>query len=318
MRLLFFGSPAFAVPSLRALHSAGHEIATVVTRPDKPRGRSGRPAATPVKQAALELGLTVFEPRRASAREAVANLRAARAELGAVVAFGEILRPALLTVAERGFLNVHASLLPDYRGAAPINWALIRGEKLTGVTVIRMAPKLDAGPILAQRQASIGEDENAGELEASLARAGAELLTEVVARLAAGEAIPGRPQPLEAGFFARKLTKEDGKIDWTASAEEIRNRVRGLTPWPGAYCDLEAGGRRVRVALVRVETADDAGPARDVAELGTVVRVDAEGIVIQTGAGLLRVRELKPAGGRTMSAADFARGHRVRPGDIFK
>lgn len=316
MRLLFLGSPAFAVPALRALHGAGHCVELVVTRPDRPRGRSGRPAPTAVKEAAVELGLDVFQPESANAPDAAETLRKAGAELGVVVAYGEILSPAVLDATAQGFINVHASLLPNYRGAAPVNWALMRGETRTGVSVIRMEPKLDAGPILAQRQMAIGEDENAGELADRLAALGADAVADVVNRLAAGEELPGRPQPRRGGFLARKLTKADGRVDWSFSAEEIHNRVRGLTPWPGAYCDLQTEGRSHRVSLLG--TARTRGTAeRQHHEPGTVIRVDKDGILVETGGGPITVTRLKPSGGRAMDAADFVRGHRIRPGDRF-
>ena len=316
VRLVFLGSPEFVVPSLRALHAAGHEVALVVTRPDKPQGRSGAPMPTPVKEAARALGLRVAQPRSVNSPRSLRDMRGAGARLGIVVAYGQILSPTALAATELGFLNLHASLLPDYRGAAPINWALIRGEKVTGVSVVRMVPELDAGPVLAQRHVAIGEDENAGTLEAHLSAVGAEALADVVNRLAAGEELPGLPQPAEGKCFAPKLTKEDGRVDWTLSADEIRNRVRGLTPWPGAYCDLAAGGRARRVVLLRTAACNELA-ATGAREPGTVLRGDAEGIVVQTGAGALRIAELKPAGGRAMSAAAFVNGYRVKPGDRF-
>jgi methionyl-tRNA formyltransferase len=317
MKLLFFGSPDFAVPALRALHAAGHDIALVVTRPDRPRGRTRKPLPTPVKEAARELGLDVFQPQRSSAPESVQRLRAVRAELGVVVAYGEILSPEVLSVAERGFVNLHASLLPDYRGAAPVHWAVIRGETETGVSVIRMEPRLDAGPILDKTRVKIGEDETAGELEARLADVGAALVAAVVDRMAAGEYPPGSPQPDAAGFFARKLTKADGAVDWSESAEAIRNRVRGLNPWPGAYCDVRAAGGRHRVTLLRVE-AMASGAEAEGHEAGLVLRADEEGVVVQAGRGAVRIKELKPAGGRAMNAPDFVHGYRVAAGDRFR
>lgn len=315
MRLIFLGSPEFAVPSLRALRAAGHDIALVVTRPDRPRGRSGQPLPTLVKEVALDLGLQVYQPQRAGAPEAVARLHSMGADLGVVVAFGEILSPQLLAATAQGFINLHASLLPDYRGAAPVNWALIRGETLTGVSVIKLVPELDAGPILAQRQVRVGDDDNAEELEGKLAGAGAEILVDVV-NLLACEQHPGRPQPERGGFFARKLTKQDGRIDWSLSAEEIRNRVRGLTPWPGAYCEFESDGGRHRVTLLRTEVVDKTA-APQPHRPGTVIRADAEGIVVQAGAGFLKITQLKRAGGRAMSAVDFVHGRHVKSGDRF-
>jgi len=316
MRLLFFGSPAFAVPSLRALHGAGHDIAQVVTQPDRPRGRKGTPQPTAVKLAASELGLDVFQPARASAPEAVEALRGKRADLGVVVAYGEILSPDLLSATTQGFLNVHSSLLPDYRGAAPINWAIMRGETETGVSVIRVVPELDAGPILVQRALAIGPDETAGELHDRLSVVGAEALVELVARLDAGEEVKGKPQPVSTGFFARKLTKADGAVDWSASAATICNRVRGLTPWPGAYAELQTAGRSIRVTLLRAQPVD-CDDAEQGARPGEVVRSGEEGLFVKAGTGYVRISELKPSGSRAMSASDFVHGHHIESGDRF-
>jgi methionyl-tRNA formyltransferase len=317
MRLLFFGSPPFAVPALRGLHRAGHEIARVVTRPDRARGRHGSPVPTAVKEAALDLALEVFQPPIANAPEAVRALRDEGAELGVVVAFGEILSADLLSVTRQGFINLHASLLPDYRGAAPINWAVMRGETKTGASVIRMLPKLDAGPILAQTKVPIGPDETAGELADRLSSAGAELVVDLVGRLDAGERPAGTPQPRKSGFFARKLTKEDGRVDWRLPARAIGNHVRGLHPWPGAHCTFVGSERTVAVALLGFETSDeDADPGSN--GPGTVLSANAEGVVVQAGAGTVRITRLKPSGSRAMSAGDFARGYHVGPGDCFE
>ncbi len=315
MRLVFFGSPDFSVPALEALHGEGHEIALVVTRPDRPRGRGQKPAATAVKKVASRLGLEVYQPRTANSSDCVERLREADAELGVVIAYGEVLKPEVLATTREGYLNVHASLLPEYRGSAPINWAVMRGEQRTGVSIIRMSPVLDAGPVLASREVAIGPEETAGELHERLAHLGAEALVEVVSRLAEGRAPQERAQPAEGGFFARKLTKKDGLVNWSRAAESIRNRVRGLRPWPGAYSYLRSDGDRLRVELLRVEVAavDDAD-----AEAGTVLRADdAEGLVVRAGQGAVRILELKPAGGRAMSAVDFLHGHPVEPGTVF-
>jgi len=311
MRLLFLGTPDFAVPALRALHAAGHDVALVVTRPDRPRGRSGAPGAPQVKVAALGLGLPVYQPERANAPETVEHLRAVGAQLGVVVAYGELLGSELLGTTEQGYLNLHASLLPGYRGAAPINWAIIRGEAETGVSIIRMTPRLDAGPVLAERRVATGTM-TAGQLSDRLAVLGAEAMVEVVGRLEAGEQIAGRSQPARAGFFARKLTKEDGRIDWSLPADAIANRVRGLTPWPGAHCDFTGGGRTVRVVILQAESA-----AAEEGEPGQVLRADADGILVGAGEGAVLVRRLKPSGKREMAAADFVNGYRVSPGDRF-
>ncbi len=316
MKLLYFGTPSFAVPTLRALHQAGHPILCVVTQPDRPRGRGRRPVPPEVKKAAGQLGLETLQPEKANSAQAVRRLAGLEADLGVVVAYGEMLKPKLLSVTRRGFINAHASLLPDYRGAAPINWALIRGEEVTGVTVIRMEPRLDAGPILAKRKVPIGEDETAGQLHDRLAQVAADLVVEVVNRMDAGERVAGRPQPAETGFFARKLTKEDGRIDWSCEAREIENRVRGLTPWPGAYSTLHSSDGATRVTLLRVRAepseVGDEPP-------GTVLTADEDrGIAVRTGRGAVRIRRLKPAGSRAMSARDFLHGHHVEPGDRFR
>jgi methionyl-tRNA formyltransferase len=316
MKLVFLGSPAFAVPSLRALHEAGQEVALVLTRPDRPRGRGRKPGPTAVKRAALELDVEVYQPASANAPDAVRAIAAKGPELGVVVAYGQILSPELLGAVTGGFLNLHASLLPLHRGAAPVNWALIRGDEVTGVTVIRMEPELDAGPILAQREVPIRPDETAGELADRLAEIGAETLADVVDRLASGDEVRERPQTGEPGPPARKLTKQDGRLDWSLAAEDLRNRVRGLTPWPGAYCEVIGDDGAQRVTLLRVSVAeDDAAPGAE--EPGTVLRTGADGIVAQAGDGLLRVEELKPAGARAMSAADFVNGYHVAPGNRF-
>jgi len=314
MRLLFLGSPDFAVPALRALHEAGHGIACVVTRPDRRRGRHGRVAATPVKTAAAELGLTVYQPETVNSADAAARLATCRAELGVTVAFGEILAPRALAAAPRGFLNVHASLLPDYRGAAPINWAVIRGETATGVSIIRMTPTLDTGPVLARRKIDIAPEETAGELSARLSVLGAEALCDVVSRLAAGQTVEEQPQVADGGFFARKLRKEDGRLDWSRPAREVVDRVRGLTPWPGAYCEFRSADRSRRVTLLAAGTADGTGSGRP----GEIVEAGREGLVVRAGDGAVRILRLKPAGSRAMDAGDFVRGYRVQPGDLFE
>jgi len=326
MKLAFLGSPDFAVPTLRALHEAGHELRLVVTRPDRPRGRGRKPAATAVKQAAEELGLPVLQPRSANSPDAIDALAGSGAELGIVAAYGEILKPAVLAALPQGFLNLHASLLPAYRGAAPIHWALIRGETETGVTIIRMAPKLDAGPILAARRVAIGAGETMGELHDTLAREGAALMADVVGRISAGQDVPERPQPKSGGFYARTLTKDDGRLDWTAAAGDVCNHVRGLNPWPGAHTTFrDREGRELAVTLLQAEAAPDmpapAAPAvpdaDGQAEPGIVLAVEPHALLVQAGGGVVRVRRLKPAGSRAMAAEDFVHGHHVAPGDRF-
>jgi methionyl-tRNA formyltransferase len=220
----------------------------------------------------------------------------------------------MLATAEKCFLNVHASLLPDYRGAAPINWAVMRGEETTGVSVLEMTPELDAGPVVGERRVEIGPRETAGELFERLAREGALLAVEVLGRLERQGELTGRPQPEKTGFFARKLTKADGRIDWGLPADTVFDRARGLTPWPGAWCRFHHDGRDLRVTLLQVRPTDHPEAYR--AEPGTVLRAD-EDVVVAAGDGAVSVERLKPAGSRAMSAADFIHGYHVEPGDKF-
>ena len=315
MRIAFFGTPEFSVPTLEALDGAGHAVVLVVTRPDARRGRGRKLAPPAVKAAALRAGLSVFQPHRANQLAAVERLRSAAPELGVVVAYGGLLSGEVLSVPTHGFLNVHASLLPKYRGAAPINWAVMCGEKESGVTIIRMVPELDAGPILAQRSVPIGDDETAGELHDRLCGLGSELLLDVVSRISSGERPPERRQDASAASYAPRLTKKDARTDWNRPAGQIRNRVRGLTPWPGAVCRFLARGGAQDVILLRVAEGVEVRAARDV---GEILRADEhEGIVVQAGQGEVIIQMLKPASGRAMTAADFIHGRRVRAGDRF-
>jgi len=316
MRILFMGTPAFAVPSLESIVREGHNVVLVVTRPDAPRGRGRRASAPPVKTAALRLGLELFQPASVNEGASVERLRAARPDIGVVVAYGELLSPRTLSVPPRGFLNVHASLLPKYRGAAPIHWAIIRGESESGISVQRLVPELDAGPILAQRPVSIGPDETAGELHDRLAELAAGVLAEVLGRLDRGEPVPERPQPADGVTYAPKLTPRHRRVAWDRPAPCIRNLVRGLSPRPGAVSRFVGRDRAEDVLLLAVEASP---AAREAHRPGTVLRAeDREGIVVQAGSGSVIIRVLKPASGRTMSAGDFLRGRRVRPGDRFE
>ncbi len=316
MRIIFIGTPQFAAACLEAVHEAGHEAALVVTRPDTQRGRGRKTAPPAVKVAAMRLGLGVLQPSSVNESACVERLEAAGAEVGVVVAYGEILgRPALQSVAG-GFLNVHASLLPKYRGAAPINWVLIRGERETGVTVVRMTPRLDAGPILAQRRVPIGERDTAGDLHDRLSVVGCELLVEALNGLAGKGGAAEREQPRDGSSYAPKLTKEDGRIDWRRRAQEIANLVRGLTPWPGARCRFAGSRRTEEVTLLDVMPSGEAGPG---CEPGTILNVDdVRGIEVQSGERTVFVRCIKPASGKAMSGAEFARGRRLRKGDRFE
>ena len=233
MRLIFLGTPAFAVPTLEAIVRAGHEVAAVLTQPDRPRGRGQNAAASPVKQAALGLGLTVYQPERVRRPEAVEYLRGIDSDAMVVVGYGQIIPQVAIDLAPLGIINVHASLLPKYRGAGPIQWAIVRGETRTGVTTMRIDAGLDTGDMLLKAETEIGRDENAVELGRRLAVMGAGLLVETLEGLLGGKIVAEKQDDTQA-TLAPLLKKEDGAIDWTQPAQAIHNRVRGLQPWPGA------------------------------------------------------------------------------------
>ena len=298
------GTPEFAVPSLERLAQTTHELAAVVTRPDRPQGRGQRVASPPVKTAAERLGLPVLQPESLKDPAALEQLRGFGADLFVVVAF-VILPRTVLGIPERGCINVHPSLLPRYRGAAPINWAVIRGERETGITTFLLTPRVDGGEILYQQETAIGADETAGELHDRLMVMGAEVLAETVDALDRGDTTP-RPQP-EAGVTrAPKLSREDGRIDWESDGESIRNLVRGTNPFPGAFTVFR--GRELKVHRVTPKAA--AGVP------GEVLRADGkEGVAVGTGSDALELVQVQPAGKRRMSGSGFVRGYRVAVGE---
>jgi methionyl-tRNA formyltransferase len=295
VRVAFAGSPQAAVPPLRALVDAGHEVAVVVTQPDRARGRSGRPSPTPVASAAEELGIPVLRPRTINDPEVIEAIAATGARALAVVAFGQILRDAVL---ERWpSINVHFSLLPAYRGAAPVERAIMDGATATGVTVMQMDAGLDTGPMLASRRVEIGEDEDAGSLTARLSELGGPLLAEVLADLEAGRLRPV-PQPEEGVSFAPKITAEDRALDLSRPADELARRVRALSPHVGAT--LAVGGQPFKVWAARARPEPAPAPLEAVGGR----------LVAATGAGSLELLELQPPGRGRMDAASFLRGWR--------
>ncbi len=240
MRLVFLGTPAFAVPTLEATVKAGHEVAAVLTQPDRPRGRGQNAAASPVKEVALRLGLTVYQPERVRRPEAVEYLRGIGCDAMVVVGYGQIIPQAVIDLAPMGIINVHGSLLPKYRGAGPIQWAIVRGETRTGVTTMRINAGLDTGDMLLKAETEIGPEENAIELGRRLAVMGADLLVETLEGLRSGRIVPEKQDDAQA-TLAPLLKKEDGAIDWREAALDIHNRVRGLQPWPGAQTRFRGG-----------------------------------------------------------------------------
>ena len=306
MRIVFMGTPDFAVPSLEGLVAAGHQVLGVFCQPDRPVGRhQNRLQPPPVKRAALEHGIPVFQPVKLRDGTALEQLRELEPELIVVAAYGRILPDDILALPPMGCVNVHSSLLPKYRGAAPINWAVLNGERETGVTIMYMASELDAGDIIAQISTPIGEEEDAAALYDRLAALGGKLLVETVERLAQGTA-SRRPQDHTQATFAPMLSKELSPVDWSRTAREIHDQIRGLCPWPGASTDALTG-ETVKLWASRV--VDDAAGK----EPGRVLAAGKEGIDVSCGDGkVLRITELQAQGGRRMSAADYLRGHPIR------
>lgn len=306
MRLVFMGTPAFAVPSLRRLHADGHEIRLVLTQPDRPAGRGRRLRPPPVKEAAAALGLPVLQPEKVRGAAIADRLRALAPDAMVIVAFGQLLPREILEIAPHGCLNVHASLLPAYRGAAPIAWALIRGEEETGITIMRLDEGMDSGPILLSRREAIRPEDTAGTLGDRLAALGADALSEALAGLAAGTIEP-RPQDHSRATFAPKLTQAHCRIVWDRPAVAIHNQVRGLSPEPGAFTTWE--GRILKV-LATAPLGDGGGGAPP----GTILSVGPETLVIATGQGPLHLVTVLPENRRPMTGAEFARGARLQRG----
>ena len=308
MRLVFLGTPELAVPSLEALVAAGHDVCRVISQPDRPRDRGHRVAITPVHDAAQRLGLPVSQPSKIKDPAFAEELRALAPEAFVLVAYGRLIPDALLELAPDRWLNMHPSLLPLYRGPAPIQGALLNGDDTTGVTTIRLQSEMDAGDILLQWETAIDPEETAGALHDRLAVLGADCLVETVAGLAAGTLTP-RAQDHAQATFTQKLTKADGVLDFREPAAALRHRIRAVTPWPGATAALPDVSLKVLHADV-VEAPAGSPP-------GTVIAADADGIVVATGQGGLCIREVQRAGKKPMTAAAFLRGTAVRPGAQF-
>jgi len=305
--LVFMGTAEFAVPCLRAVVAAGHRVSAVVSQPDRPRGRGMQLHPTPVKAAALELGLPVLQPEKASRRAFVDELRSLTPQVIVVVAYGQILRPSVLEVPPLGCINVHGSLLPELRGAAPIQWAVLRGHHESGVTTMYMDPGMDTGDMILKAAVPILPDDTAGGLAAKLAPLGAELLADTLTRVEAGTA-PREPQDPALATYAPLIQREDGAVCWSASAVEVRNRIHGCNPAPGAFA-RRAGSP---VKLWRAEALDQPSDAPP----GTVL--DAAQLVIATGAGALRLLEVQPENRARLDAVSYCRGYRVTAGEVWQ
>ena len=331
LRVVFFGTPAFAVPTLDALLAASpHTVVGVVTQPDRPRGRGQKVSDAPVKARARAAGLPVLQPERLKEQAFLDSLAAWQADLGVVAAYGKILSDPVLATPRLGMINVHASLLPRYRGAAPVHRAIIEGELATGVTIMRIVKALDAGPMLAKDHRAIGHDETSDEVERDLARLGSRLLVAVVDQIARGEA-QDNVQDDAAATYAHRLTKDDGVIDWSWPAVRVHNLIRGLHPWPHAFSLLHGcrlillrssavgAGPHARSAKASAErlpaAVPDASEAAD--HPGTILEASGERLVVATGAGSLQLLQVQAEGTRPMSAREFLAGHRLTAGDCF-
>ena len=302
MRILFMGTPDFAVASLRALVEAGHEICGVFTQPDKPKNRGHKMTPPPVKEYALTQNLPVFQPLKMKDGTALAIVQELQPELIVVAAYGRILPEEILQAAPYGAINVHSSILPKYRGAAPINWAILNGETVTGDTIMYMAKELDAGDIIRCAETAIDPDEDAQELTARLAELGAKTLVEVVADMSRGN-LTRTPQDHSRSTYAPMLDKSLSPMDFTRSAQALHNQVRGLIPWPCATMALQ--GKTVKVFRTQVGEETSAAP-------GTIVAADKKGIAVACGDGrVLRITELQPEGGKRMAAAAYLAGHPI-------
>jgi methionyl-tRNA formyltransferase len=309
LRIVYFGTPAFAVPALEALLRSSHQVVALVSQPDRHRGRGQHLQPTPTKEVALRHNVQVLQPTRIKDESFLQAIRDLKPDLGVVAAFGRILPDGLLAIPRLGMINVHASLLPRYRGAAPVHRAVLAGDAETGVTIMRVVSELDAGPMLATATIPIARDATSGDVEAALATAGAKLLLTAIDDLAAGRAAE-TPQDAAHATYAPKITKEEGTIDWTDSAKSLHNKVRGLQPWPLA--STTRGG--VRYVIRRSMTTDQITAGKP----GEIITAQGDDLVVAAGGGsALRILELQPEGRRPMAVREFLAGHRLTPGDRF-
>ena len=318
LRVVFFGTPEFAVPTLQALQRSQHPVAGVVTQPDRPRGRGQKTSGSPVKDQALAAGLPVLQPDGLRDPEFVSALRVLNADIGVVAAYGKILTDEVLGVPRLGMINVHASLLPRYRGAAPVHRAVIEGERETGVTIMRVVKALDAGPMLATLRRPISEDETSEDVERDLALLGADLLVETVDALSR-ETPTGTPQDESAATYARRLIKQDGLVDWTQPATRIYDLIRGLYPWPHAFT-YHHGTRLILLASKGQRVAVHAGKGvRPLfSELpGTILEAAGDRLIVATGDNPLTITALQAEGRRPMTTRKFLAGHRIEAGHVL-
>jgi methionyl-tRNA formyltransferase len=307
LRIIFMGTAELACASLEALtRQPDFSVVAVVTQPDRPKGRDLKLQPSAVKQLALRAQLSVLQPERARHESFIQQLRELQPDLIVVTAYGQILPPAILELPRHGCLNVHTSLLPKYRGAAPIQWAILDGEAETGVTIMKMDAGMDTGAILTQQTTPIEPGDNSQTLHDRLAQIGAELLIPTIRDYVAGKIIP-RSQPVEGASHARKITREDGRMDWTQPARVLLNRIRAFTPWPGAFTHLPAAPKLLKIWEAQI--ADASGMP------GEILTADKTGIIVACGQQSLRITNLQREGGRRLTAQEFLTGHQLKPGE---
>ncbi len=318
MKVVFMGTPDFAVPTLQALVSQGHEVVGVFTQPDRPSGRGKHLKPSPVKVAATDLGLKIYQPERIKTPENLELLKELAPEVIIVVAYGQLLSEEILNLPPFGCINVHASLLPDWRGAAPIHWSIMSGDKITGVTTMQMDKGLDTGDMLLKAEYPLEENTTTGEAHDALAELGAQLLLNTLAQISKGE-LTRTPQEGKTRY-ASLLKREHEKIHWDQDAETIHNQIRGLNPWPGSYTRFRGENIKVWKSSLRGKNGVNE-PLLDTKERtlkpGEIVACDQIGLWVQTGKGLLLIQEVQPAGKKAMGARDFFLGRRVQLGEGF-
>lgn len=303
------GTPEFAAPSLKALIGAGEDVAAVVTQPDKPKGRGKQLTPPPVKELALKYNIPVLQPEKIRDEAFINIIQKLRPDIIVVIAYGKILPKAILDIPPKGCINVHASLLPKYRGAAPINWAIINGEKETGITTMLMDEGMDTGDILLTERVEIQDNDTTDSVYEKLKDIGANLLIKTISGLKKGTIQPIDQDDSHA-TYAPMLKKEDGRIDWAIKPEEIRNLIRGMYPWPGAYTRWE--GKQLKIFKAQVASEE-----RISEEPGVIIKTSTDGIYVATSAGILLITELQPENKSKMSASEFIKGYKIGKGQIF-
>lgn len=313
MRVVFMGTPQFAALSLKALIQAGHEVVLVVTQPDREKGRGKKTAAGPVKELAVAEGIEVFQPERIKTPEAVEKLAGYGADIFIVAAFGQILSREILELPRFGCINVHASLLPKYRGASPVQWAILEGETITGVTIMQMDEGLDTGDIISSRKVSITVDDTGESLLNRLAEEGASLLTETLLLIESGEA-EAQKQDNSISSYAKLLKKEDGRLDFSRPAHELDRVIRAFNPWPGAFTTL--GGRMLKIWNAEPVESHEVFSKEAPPAFGTIINVEDDSFDILTRGGALRVFQLQAEGKKRMSTADFLRGYKIEKNTV--